>query len=63
MIKKIRNSHFDLGEIPNDFGTTMSDSYEFDPEMGKNAMSPLDRELVNDLRANHYKLGVHPLIR
>jgi hypothetical protein len=62
MIKQIRNSHFDLGEMQNDYGTTMSNSYQYDPETAKNAMSPLDRELVNDLRATHYKLGDHPLV-
>ena len=62
MIKQIRNSHFDLGEMPNDYGTTMSNSYQYDPELAKNAMSPLDRDLVNDLRATHYKLGDDPLV-
>ena len=62
MIKQIRNSHFDLGEMKNDYGTTMSNSYQYDPISAKNAMSPLDRELINDLRATHYKLGDEPLV-
>ena len=48
--------------MPNDYGTTMSNSYQYDPELAKNAMSPLDRDLVNDLRATHYKLGDDPLV-
>lgn len=57
VVKDIRSSHFNLGEMPNDYGTTTGNSYKFDPQTAKNARGTLDRALINDLRATHYKLG------
>ena len=57
IIKTIKNSHFNLGEMKNDYNTVMDNSYKFDPNTAKNARGILDRKLINDLRATHYKLG------
>jgi hypothetical protein len=57
MIHDIKNSHFNLGEMQNDYATTMGNSYRFDKNMAKNAKGALDKELINDLRSTHYKLG------
>ena len=61
-IKNIKNSHFNLGDMPNDYATTMGNSYQFDPNLAKGARGQLDRELINDLRATHYKFGDDPLV-
>ena len=60
VIKNIRGSHFDLGEMHNDYRTTMGNAYQYDPQTAKNAKPTLDKELINDLRATHYKLGYGP---
>ena len=57
IMKTIKNSHFNLGEMENDYNTIMDSSYKFDPNMAKGARGVLDRKLINDLRATHYKLG------
>ena len=56
-IKTIKNSHFDLGDMGNDYNTIMSSSYKFNPEDAKNAKGILDKKLLNDLRSTHYILG------
>ena len=61
VVKDIRSSHFELGEMQNDYGTTTGNSYKFDPQTAKNARGTLDRALINDLRATHYKLGYNPM--
>ena len=48
--------------MPNDYATTMGNSYQFDPNLAKGARGQLDRELINDLRATHYKFGDDPLV-
>ena len=62
IMKTIKNSHFNLGDMPNDYATTMGNSYQFDPNLAKGARGQLDRELINDLRATHYKFGDDPLV-
>ncbi len=57
IIKTIKNSHFNLGNMKNDYNTVMDSSYKFDPKTAKNARGILDSKLINDLRATHYKLG------
>ena len=57
IIKTIKNSHFNLGNMKNDYNTVMDSSYKFDPKTAKNARGILDSRLINDLRATHYKLG------
>ena len=57
LIKIIKNSHFDLGDMPNDYRTTMDNSYKFNPNSAKDAKGQLDKKLLNDLRSTHYKLG------
>ena len=59
VVKNIKNSHFNLGEMNNDYGTTMSNSYQYDPNY-KNEKIKIDQDLINDLRASHYKLGDDP---
>ena len=56
-IKTIKNSHFDLGDMGNDYNTVMSSSYKFNPIDAKNAKGVLDTKLLNDLRSTHYRLG------
>ena len=57
VVKNIKSSHFELGELPIDYGTTMGNAYKFDPQSAKNARGSLDRALLNDLLSTHYKLG------
>ena len=61
VIKNIKNSHFNLGEMDNDYGTTMSNSYQFDQKTFKGA-EKINQDLINDLRATHYKFGDDPFI-
>ena len=62
-IKTIKNSHFDLGDMGNDYNTVMSNSYKFNPEEAKNAKAVLDRKLLNDLRSTHYSLGDDNIVK
>jgi hypothetical protein len=55
--KNIKKSHFNLGEMKNDYNTVMDSSYKFDPNAAKYAKGVLDKKLLNDLRSTHYKLG------
>ena len=56
-IKNIKGSHFQLGEMKNEYGTTAHLAYQFDKEKAKHARGMLDKALINDLRSTHYKLG------
>ena len=53
----VYQTHFNLGEMKNDYNTVMDSSYKFDPKSAKLAKGELDKKLLNDLRATHYKLG------
>jgi hypothetical protein len=57
IIKTIKSSHFNLGDMKNDYKTVMSSSYVFNPNEAKNARGVLDQHLLNDLRSTHYTLG------
>lgn len=57
VVKDIKSSHFNLGEMKNDFSTTSGNAYKFDPDSAKAAKGMLEQNLLNDLRATHYKLG------
>ena len=57
IMKTIKNSHFNLGEMKNEYSTVMDSSYKYDPKTAKNARGVLDRKLLNDLRSTHYQLG------
>ena len=57
LIKTIKNSHFNLGDMKNDYHTVMHNSYQFNPNDAQNAKGVLDRQLLNDLRSTHYILG------
>ncbi|MCQ2815721.1 MAG: hypothetical protein MJ252_00495 [archaeon] len=61
LVKNIKGSHFDLGDMGNDYTTTHMNAYKFDPEAAKDAKGNLDRALLNDLRSTHYKLGYMPI--
>ena len=43
--------------MKNEYNTFMDSSYKFNPNISKNARGILDRKLIIDLRATHYKLG------
>ena len=51
------NSNFRLGDMKPDFGTTSGNAYKFDPDAARNAKNGLDKDLINDLKSTHYKLG------
>ena len=63
VIKIIKNSHFNLGDMKNDYNTVMSSSYKFNPNEAQNAKGVLDRQLLNDLRSTHYKLGDDNIVK
>ena len=57
LIKNIKNSHFNLGDMKNDYNTVMYSSYQFNPNDAQTAKGVLDQQLLNDLRSTHYILG------
>lgn len=59
VITSIKSSHFHLGDVKNDYGTTQA-TYNFDPSKASGARGSLSNELKDDLRATHYKLGYLP---
>ena len=63
VIKTIKNSHFNLGDMKNDYNTIMTSSYQFNPNDAKNAKGLLDRQLLNDLRSTHYILGDDNIVK
>ena len=63
VIKTIKNSHFNLGDMKNDYNTVMQSSYKFNPNDAQNAKGVLDKKLLNDLRSTHYTLGDDNIIK
>ena len=57
LMNHIRSSHFDFGDMKNDFSTTSGNAYKFDPEVAKKANNRLNNDLIKDLQSTHYKLG------
>jgi hypothetical protein len=57
LMNSIRNSHFNFGDSKNDFSTTSGNAYKCDPDAAKKANTSLGKDLLNDLRGTHYKLG------
>ena len=57
LMNHIRNSHFNLGDMKNDFSTTSGNAYKFDPNEAKKANNRLNNDLLKDLQSTHYKLG------
>ena len=63
LIKTIKNSHFNLGDMKNDYNTVMHNSYQFNPNDAQNAKGVLDKQLLNDLRSTHYILGDDNIVK
>ena len=63
VIKTIKNSHFNLGNMKNDYNTVMNNSYQFNPNEAQNAKGVLDKKLLNDLRSTHYTLGDDTIVK
>ena len=57
LMNHIRKSHFNFGDMKNDFSTTSGNAYKFDPDAAKKANSKLNNDLLKDLQSTHYKLG------
>ena len=57
LMNHIRKSHFNFGDMKNDFSTTSGNTYKYDPDAAKKANSRLNNELLKDLQSTHYKLG------
>lgn len=57
IVKDIKSSHFSLGDSKGEYGTTTGDAYKFDAATAKAARGMLAKDLIDDLRATHYKLG------
>ena len=60
VIKDNKNSHFVLGNMKNDYGTTSHNAYQFDRKRAESARGAMESGLLNDLRSTHYKLGYMP---
>ena len=59
-IKKFnKNSHFELLKGKGDYNTTMNEYYKYNPNDAKSAYNPLNVEARNNLRRNHYELGIN----
>jgi len=63
VIKSIKNSHFNLGNMKNNYSTVMHSSYRFNPNEAQNAQGVLDKKLLNDLRSTHYILGDDNIVK
>ena len=57
LMNNIRKSHFNFGDMKNDFSTTSGNAYKFDPDAAKKANNRLNNDLLKDLQSTHYKLG------
>ena len=59
-IKKFnKNSHIELLQGKGDYNTTMNEYYKYNPNDAKSAYNPLNVEARNNLRRNHYELGIN----
>jgi len=47
LVNNIKSSHFDLGDLKNDYSTEMLDSYQYDPDKAKNAAGDLNQDMIN----------------
>ena len=57
-INNIRKSHFNFGESKNDYFTTSSNAYKYDPVLAREGRGQLNDVLKNNLRSSHYELGM-----
>ena len=57
-INNIRKSHFNFGESKNDYFTTSSNAYKYDPILAREGRGQLNDVLKNNLRSSHYELGM-----
>ena len=63
LAKDIKGSHFNLGDGMNDYKTTTGSNFNFDYQKAKESKGVLRDELINDLRATHYKLLISFLFK
>ena len=56
LVNNIRNSHFNLGDMKNDFSTTNNNSYRAYPNV-RRSDNGLGKDMLNYLKGTHYKLG------
>lgn len=57
LMNNIKNSHFNFGDMKNNFETTNANAYKYDPDKSKGANAGLGKDLINELKSTHYKLG------
>ena len=57
-INNIKKSHFNFGESKNDYFTSSSNAYKYDPILAKEGRGKLNDILKNNLRSSHYELGM-----
>lgn len=52
-----KGTHFNFGDMKNDFSTTSRNAFKYDPNVAKDANRGMDPDLLKELKATHYKLG------
>jgi hypothetical protein len=52
-----KKTNFNFGEMKSDFSTTSGHAFKYDPNLAKKANTGLGKDLLNELKATHYKLG------
>jgi hypothetical protein len=52
-----KGTHFNFGDMKNDFSTTSRNAFKYDPNVAKGANRGMDPDLLKELKATHYKLG------
>ena len=52
-----KKTNFNFGEMKNDFSTTSRNAFKYDPNEAKGANSGLNKDLIKELKATHYKFG------
>ena len=52
-----KETHFNFGDMKNDFSTTSRNAFKFDPNAAKGVNAGLNPDLMKELKSTHYKLG------
>ena len=52
-----KKTNFDFGEAKGDFSTTSGNAFKYDPDLARKANSGLGKDLLNELKATHYRFG------